>query len=101
MGSECLKAAIPAPVAKAKLAGCKMVAPTTNKSDCGVDVTTSSPGKASKPFMFHLGIWTTSLTFDYIGISKLNNLKSIKLITPISLASDTAPSASLGIVWHQ
>lgn len=64
MGSERLKAAILAPVARAKLACCKMVSSTTNKSDSGADATNSSSGKAPKQFMFNLGIWTVSLTFD-------------------------------------
>lgn len=64
MGSECLKAAIPTPVARAKLACCKMVASTSNKSDSGVDATNGSSGKSPKQFMFNLGIWTVSLTFD-------------------------------------
>jgi len=48
VGSECLKTAISAPVARAKLACCKMVSSTTNKSDSGVDVTNSGIGKAPK-----------------------------------------------------
>lgn len=61
---KCLKAAILAPVAKTKLACCKMVASTSNKSDSGVDATNSSSGKSPKQFMFNLRIWTACLTFD-------------------------------------
>lgn len=101
-GSVCLKAAILNPAVRAKLPCFKMVASATNKSDCGTSATNSSSGEASKQFMFNLGIWTVSLTFDYIWISKLNNLKSIKLTTALYLASDiTTPSASLSVVSHQ
>lgn len=63
MGSVCLKAAILTPVIRAKLPWYKMVASAMNKSDYGTDARSSS-GEASKQFMFNLGIWTVSLTFD-------------------------------------
>lgn len=64
MGSACLKAAILTPVIRAKLPWYKMVASAMNKSDYGTDAMNSTSGEASKQFMFNLGIWTVSLTFD-------------------------------------
>lgn len=63
-GSDCLTAATAAPAARAKAASCDAALSTTTQSDSGVDAASGSSGKAPEQFMFHLGTWTASPTFD-------------------------------------